>query len=114
GWGMRQTLRCCYLLAGIAMVNFFLLRTTTTVVLVLLFTSPEAERVTIDSPFTDSITSPGRSPAANATLLGCTYTMSKPPVAPKRVATFGLMAMASIPGTNIGGGGRAGVRASNM
>jgi hypothetical protein len=53
-----------YLPAGIVMVNFFLFRTTTTVVVVLLFTIPFAERVTIASPFTDSITSPGLSPAA--------------------------------------------------
>ena len=48
------------------MVTFFLLRTTTTVVLVLLFISPVAERVKFASPFTDSITSPGRKPASNA------------------------------------------------
>jgi hypothetical protein len=60
-----------YLPAGIAIVIFFLFRTTTTVELLLLFIAPDAERVTIDSPFTDSITSPARKPAANATLFGC-------------------------------------------
>jgi len=91
------------------MVNFFLFRTTTTVVLVLLFTSPEAERVTIDSPLRiRSHRRPETGCECQAIRLHINDEQATGCTQPRGDLCF--MAMASIPGTNIGGG--ADVRAS--